>query len=681
MLYICFHTLPQAWRKLNTDFPNYYLASRLVDEHYDTTRMYEWTWIEREKDHRAIDIRVLGLLPITPFSTLAVLPLAKLAPLTAKHVWILLNLLILVPLAWMLREITRLNLRWIGLALMLNFPLYRNFLFGQFYIVLLLLVVAACWCYLRGYRAWAGALLAIAGACKIFPALLFIFFLRRRDWRALCAGLVAGLVAAASSIAVFGWTVHRTWLQEILPWVTRGEGLQPYTVTASVSGILHRLFLSEPQWNPRPWHNSPLAYALLFPVLQMLILAPAILLIRRAQSDRNTILLEWSALITAALAISTIPASYNFVLMVFPVCVVASILYRRRCWGWLMLLVLVYFGIGCPISVPANISGLAVLLYVPRLPLLMGFLAGNYWLLYTDGRAAERSRDWRTYVWAIALIIITISSVRSTLQVEQAQREEYAYRLPLGAEGFLNASPHPEGTSVRYLAFTFEGYRRVVVDMCDGVEAISRADADDILSSDDEDGHTLLERATAPQSEIVEGDRPLDRIVRDAHDPILALDGKSLAFLRDDHGRGRLMVRDGLGDVAPETALTPGQMNVYEAAYVSPTAYVYAAADDGGYPQLYATDGARADVPLGLGASRYPALSSDGRWLAYSHLDHGVWNLWIRSQSSGALRRVADVPCNQIQARWESDSKTLLYSTDCGRSVWFTAVARRKVIP
>jgi hypothetical protein len=28
-----------------------------------------------------------------------------------------------------------------------------------------------------------------------------------------------------------------------------------------------------------------------------------------------------------------------------------------------------------------------------------------------------------------------------------------------------------------------------------------------------------------------------------------------------------------------------------------------------------------------------------------------------------------------------NDSKTLLYSTDCGRSLWFTAIARRRVIP
>ena len=62
-------------------------------------------------------------------------------------------------------------------------------------------------------------------------------------------------------------------------------------------------------------------------------------------------------------------------------------------------------------------------------------------------------------------------------------------------------------------------------------------------------------------------------------------------------------------------------------------------------------------------------------------MENGAWNLWIRDQKTGLTRRVGNVPCNQIQPSWMSDSKTLLYSTDCGRSLWFTAIARHKVIP
>ena len=111
-------------------------------------------------------------------------PLTGLAPLTAKHVWLLVNLALLVPLCWLLRALTGLPYRRIALVFALSFPLHRNLLYGQFYLLLLLLIVAGCWAYLREYYVLAGALVAIAAAAKIFPVLFFIFFLRRRAWRA-----------------------------------------------------------------------------------------------------------------------------------------------------------------------------------------------------------------------------------------------------------------------------------------------------------------------------------------------------------------------------------------------------------------------------------------------------------------------------------------------------------------
>jgi hypothetical protein len=152
--------------------------------------------------------------------------------------------------------------------------------------------------------------------------------------------------------------------------------------------------------------------------------------------------------------------------------------------------------------------------------------------------------------------------------------------------------------------------------------------------------------------------------------------------VRDDHGRGRLMVRRAFGSgTAREAALTPLPLHVYEASFVSEKQYAFSAVEDGQLPQVYLTDAAHSNAPLDLGESRYPALSPDGAWLAYSHLEHGMWNLFVRDQRTGATRRIADVPCNQIQPAWEDDSRTLLYGTDCGRSLWFTAVARRRVIP
>lgn len=175
---------------------------------------------------------------------------------------------------------------------------------------------------------------------------------------------------------------------------------------------------------------------------------------------------------------------------------------------------------------------------------------------------------------------------------------------------------------------------------------------------------------------------PSSPLVENGRDPMLSADGEDLAFIRDDHGRGRLMVRrEFLSKNAANLALTAAHLSVYEASFISEKEYAFSATEAGGSPRIYLTDPTHRSMPLSLGVARYPALSPDARWMAYSHLDHGVWNLWVRNQQTGEIRRIADVPCNQIQPSWEADSKTLLYGTDCGRSLWFTAVARRRVIP
>jgi hypothetical protein len=519
-------------------------------------------------------------------------------------------------------------------------------------------------------------LVAVAAAAKVFPILFFVFFLRRRDWRALAWGVITMLAATAVSIGVFGWNVHRTYLHEILPWTLHGEAMPPYAPSASISGVLHRLFLSEPQWNPNPWHSSPLCYALLLPALQMLVLAPAILLIPREDNARTRILLEWSALLTASLAISTVPALYNFVLMAFPAIVLAAVLIERRRYGWLSALLIVYFVIGLP-----SPSGFGNLLYLLRLPLMLALLFGIYALLWRERAARSLPRGWAGYSWAAAMAVAVVFTTVSTLHRERAMRQEFAYRLPLQAMGFLNAGPRAVGGGVRYIAFRSGGYQ-LIAESNGATPADLAVDhgADD-LSFTSGSGDTWVERASNPHSAILEILQPSQVVVEDARDPMLSADGRDLAYVRDDHGRSRLMVRMAFGaDSGSDSALSPSSLNVYEASFLRENEYAFSATEHGHPPQIYLKDARHANAPLPLGESRYPAISPDGRWMAYSHFDHGAWNLWLRDETTGATRRIADVPCNQIQPAWEDDSKTLLYSTDCGRSLWFTAVSSRRVI-
>jgi WD40-like Beta Propeller Repeat len=313
---------------------------------------------------------------------------------------------------------------------------------------------------------------------------------------------------------------------------------------------------------------------------------------------------------------------------------------------------------------------------------MLALASGIYLLLWHDQGTVNVSQDWTRYAWAAAMAVSVVISTRSTFHLERAARQEYAYRLPLRMQGFLNSGPQSAGTGIRYAAFIMSGYHLVTQDPT-GVWSDPPADAPyDDLSFASRPGHLWVERASSPQSQIVDLQQPSQAVIDDAREPMLSVGDQSLAFLRDDHGRGRLMVRRALqSSAATEVTLTPPWLNVYEASFVSERLYAYSAVANGRFPQVYLTDATHMNAPITGTESRYPALSPDGKWMAYSHLQHGMWNLWLRDQRTGAARRVADVPCNQIQPAWESDSRTLLYDTDCGRSVWFTAVARRRVVP
>src|SRR5581483_7040517 len=57
--------LVPAWRHLNSDFPNYYLVAKLHRQGYPLDRVYEWTWLQREKDHLGIVVGVIAFIPLT----------------------------------------------------------------------------------------------------------------------------------------------------------------------------------------------------------------------------------------------------------------------------------------------------------------------------------------------------------------------------------------------------------------------------------------------------------------------------------------------------------------------------------------------------------------------------------------------------------------------------------------
>jgi len=345
--------------------------------------------------------------------------------------------------------------------------------------------------------------------------------------------------------------------------------------------------------------------------------------------------------------------------------------------GWLFGLLIAYLGIGLPMPSPNHQLGPTILLYIPRLPLMVAVLLGTYALLWSVGDG-DSGRDWTKHAWAGLLAMAALFGIRSTFRMEQAVRQEYPNRVVLRTPSLSYIDPVIDDAGTHFIAETPEGYR--LVSAGDSVETDHSADDD--LSFTIGARRLFIEKAHGGESVIIDPRDPAKTIAENARSPMISADGQEFAFVRDDHGRGTLMVQSSLGNGhSGPVALTPPSIDVYEATFSSRRAYAVSGVESGRPPQIYLTDQNHSNTRLDLGESRYPALSQDGRWMAYSHMEDGAWNLWIRDQKTGSTRRVANLPCDQIESSWERDSKTLVYATDCGRSLWLTGISRRHVIP
>ena len=679
--YIGGRALPRSWSHLNTDFPNYYITARLLHEGSRTSRMYEWIWLQRQKDRMGItasDQPLVGFVPDTPFSALLVWPLTSWSPLVAKKIWILINLALLGLVAVMLRSITQLPWRRVALLIGLCYPLLRNFEYGQYYLVVLALITLALWCYLKDRYYVAGMLMGFAGGLKIFPAFFALYFVRKRNVPAVI-GLALGVgLSVMASLLAFGFELHRTYLVQILPWALRGEALDPYNLTAnSLSSLLHKLFLFEPGWNPHPLIHAPAAFAVLHPLLQLTVLAPAIFLIKPASRQPDQIRLEWSSFLIALLAISTLPSSYHFTLLLLPVAVLAADFARQKEYSCLALLSLLYLGICFPAWSRGLEDGWWALLAVPRLYFMLLLCLLSYIALAREGGGATE-RPTERWAWAGALCVVLAIQIASALH---HQRGVYNYnaRIATSSEVFLAADPVAQGNHVDFVAMLLNGYR---VGTTGPSETSFNSRAADQLSISSAAAGLWVEEASR-QSRIVylRSNQPTRVEVNDAGVPVASQDGKWLAYLRFTKGSGAIWLRSLSQTGVADSLITPAGLDVEEMTFLPDGSLVFSAAENDRRPALYRVSRTGDIQPFDNAETRYPAASPDGRWLAYSKLDGGVYHLWLRDLLDGATHPLTSALCNSISPAWQSDSKTLVYASDCGRALWFTALYRQRVIP
>jgi hypothetical protein len=572
-------------------------------------------------------------------------------------------------------------LRRVALVAACSLPLYANFLYGQYYLLVLCLLTFACWLYVHERRFLSGIAIAVAAALKIFPILYLLYFLRRRDWRAI-AGCLSGLASlAVASLAVFGRQLNRIFLTQMLSSPLRGEVINPYLLTSSsISALLHHLLIYEPQWNPHPILHAPALYAMLQPLLQMLVLAPVLLLITPSDHSPQTLRIEWAAILLTILTISTSPAFYHFTLLILPVCIFLGILLKDRRYSVIAILFVLYLIAGYRVLAIRNGAGWHAFLGVPRLYAMLLFCAFSGWLLWRGAGEALRPKDPARPVWSVALALVLLVNIYIGVHHQRGLYDDYSNRLPAVQQSLLTGSPAMQGETLHAIALVNPSYRAIAFDPDDPESAedmpllkLPRGTDDLSLAAG---GDQLWIEEAGPHSILASGHSVID----DAETPVLSADHRQLAYLRERSGRARLWIHNLSQPVSADYPLTPPAFNVFEASFAPDGSLIFSAMLGDSPVAIFRIDSSGLVTPLLGGESRYPAISPDGRWLAYSRMQHGNWHLWLADLRAGTESPLTNAACDFTEPAWQSDSQTLLYASDCGRAPGLTALSRRRVV-
>ncbi len=169
-----------------------------------------------------------------------------LAPLVAAAsyqtvwvIWFIVNTALLIATIALLSRSVR--GRWLWVITPLFLPVLEAYAVGQVTIILLVLFAGAWMAIKRDRRILAGILLALAAWLKVFPALVIVYFLWKRDWRVIGGAVAGGIVLALVQIAISGPAMLLDMTKVLF---SLGGSGQDYLVNinASVMGVSSQFF-------------------------------------------------------------------------------------------------------------------------------------------------------------------------------------------------------------------------------------------------------------------------------------------------------------------------------------------------------------------------------------------------------------------------------------------------------
>jgi hypothetical protein len=393
-----------AMSKMDTDFPNYFTAAKIVADGGNVERLYDNSWFQEQMRRYQIGKASEGeFSPFPPPTALLLVPLTRLEPLNALRVMTGVSILCLICSIIVLSRILSWSFVDSAVYVLLSGYATLNALrFGQPYIVVSSFCILGYYAYLKGKPWIAGICFGLFSPIKYFPVVFLIYFAFRKEWKVMSGGATAILVVALVSIGVLGWKIHEDFLSTVLGnhLIARLNMQDPFTASyQSFDSLFRRLFIFDATLNPQPLFAVPRLQSIGVPITKVSILLVAVAaLVKLPQSNAaNATAPSIGILGILTLLLAPATATYHFVLLWLPVGLLINYFFQERAPLYAYFSLGAYALIGfCPYGHTQRFEGrgaLTVLAY-PRLFLLLAMFIGCIYFIWTR---AEPAREARTH--------------------------------------------------------------------------------------------------------------------------------------------------------------------------------------------------------------------------------------------------------------------------------------------
>lgn len=305
-----------------SDFPNYYVSARLLFEKNKEVKLYDNDWFQDQIDLNGIDAKG-KFSPFPPPTAFILAPLAGMNPLTAKRIWLFINLVLIFFCAVLIRKISAINFRdSLLLILCSGIALANTLMLGQVYILLLLSMLLSYYLLKNKNDLSPGLLLGAGIAIKYFPVIYMPSLLYERRWKTITAIILTIFLSNLAALLIFGLNTYKDFFDTVFFQHLNGklEGQSPWSFAfQSWNALAHNLFKFHPIENPEPLFNSVIFFNVFKYGIQFSILAFSLSIFNKLR--RQTHFFETAIILSSVTVLFLTPAgaTYHNLLLLLPI--------------------------------------------------------------------------------------------------------------------------------------------------------------------------------------------------------------------------------------------------------------------------------------------------------------------------------------------------------------------------